>query len=79
MVTNIIMENKKKLKILAASDLHGDSFQVMKLADRAEKENVDLVVLCGDITSPLETKNIIKPFTPCNKGLNRRILFAPFR
>ncbi|MBS3152700.1 metallophosphoesterase family protein [Candidatus Woesearchaeota archaeon] len=73
MVTNIIMENKKKLKILAASDLHGDSFQVMKLADRAEKENVDLVVLCGDITSPLETKNIIKPF----KDKGKKVLLVP--
>ncbi|HLC86174.1 MAG TPA: metallophosphoesterase [Candidatus Nanoarchaeia archaeon] len=57
----------KKLKILAASDIHGDSSQVRKLAEKAEKENVDLVVLCGDITSPLQTKDIIKPFKDKNK------------
>ena len=56
------MDGKKKLKILAASDLHGDSKQFIKLAERAQEENVDLVVLCGDLTSPLETNNIIKPF-----------------
>ena len=29
----------KKLKILAASDTHGDSKTVKKLAEKAEKEN----------------------------------------
>lgn len=59
----------KKLKILAASDLHGDSKLVKKLADKAEKESVDLVVLCGDITGWQETKDIIKPFKSKNKPL----------
>ena len=60
---------KRKLKILAASDLHGDSKLVKKLAEKAEKENVDLVVLCGDITGWTETKNIIKPFKEKNKSV----------
>ncbi len=63
----------KKLKILAASDIHGNSKLVKKLAEKAEKENVDLVVLCGDITGFVETKNIIKPF----KEKNKRILIVP--
>ena len=63
----------KKLKILAASDLHGDSRQVKKLAERAEKEKVDLVILCGDITGFVETKNIIKPF----KEKNKHVLLIP--
>ena len=44
--------NKKstKLKILAIGDLHGDSRQASKLAERAQKEKVDLVILSGDIT-----------------------------
>ncbi len=70
MITKIM---NKKLRILAASDLHGDSNQARKLADRAEKENVDLVVLCGDITSHIPTKNIIKPFI--DKG--KRVLLVP--
>ncbi len=65
-IDNIIMETKR-LKILAASDIHGDSSQFKKLAERAEKENVDLVILCGDLTSPLQTTNIIKPFKEKNK------------
>ena len=40
----------KKLKILASGDIHGDTTQARRLADQAEKENVDLVVLCGDLT-----------------------------
>jgi len=64
---------EKKLKILAASDLHGDSKLVKKLAEKAEKEKVDLVVLCGDITGWTETKNIIKPF----KEKNKRVLLIP--
>jgi len=67
------MKKTKKFKILAASDLHGDSTQVKKLAEKAEKENVDLVVLCGDITGWTETKNIIKPF----KDKKKRVLIIP--
>ena len=63
----------KKLRILAASDLHGDSKQAKKLAIKAEKENVDLVVLCGDITGWTETKDIIKPF----KDKKKQVLIIP--
>jgi len=65
--------SKKKFKILAASDTHGDSKQVKKLAEQAEREKVDLVVLCGDITGWTETKDIIKPF----KDKNKRVLILP--
>lgn len=64
---------RKKLKILAASDLHGESKLVKKLADKAEKENVDLVVLAGDLTGWKETKNLIKPF----KDKDKRVLILP--
>src|SRR3989344_519077 len=63
----------KKLKILAASDIHGDSKLVKQLANKAEKENVDLVVLCGDILGFTETQNIIKPF----KEKNKKVLIIP--
>jgi Icc-related predicted phosphoesterase len=49
---------EKKLRILAASDIHGDSRQFAKLAQRAEKEKVDLVVLC-------EAPRLVR-----NKGIN---------
>lgn len=53
----------KKLKILAAGDIHGDTSLAKKLAERAEKEKVDLVVLCGDLTfSDTSTENLIGPF-----------------
>ncbi len=38
------------LKIMAIGDLHGDSRQASRLAEKAKKENVDLVVLSGDLT-----------------------------
>ena len=59
----------KKLKILAASDIEGDSSQAKKLAKQAEKEQVDLVILCGDLTGWDESKNLIKPFKDKNKPL----------
>lgn len=40
----------KHLKILAIGDLHGDSRQASKLAEKAKKEKVDLVILSGDLT-----------------------------
>jgi len=53
----------KKLKILAAGDLHGDTSLAKKLAEKAEKEKVDLVVLCGDLTlGESSTENLIGPF-----------------
>jgi uncharacterized protein len=37
------------MKVLAAGDIHGDRSLIKELSERAEKENVDLVVLCGDL------------------------------
>jgi len=60
----------KKLKILAAGDIN----LVNKLAERAEKENVDLVVLCGDLTyQEQSTENIIGPFVAKKK----KVLLIP--
>ena len=67
------MKPKKKFKILAAGDLHGDSAIAKRLANKAEKENVDLVVLAGDITGAVETKNLLKPF----KDKNQKVVFVP--
>jgi hypothetical protein len=64
---------EKKLKILAAADIHGESKIAVKLAKKAEKENVDLVILCGDIMGFSETSNIIKPF----KEKNKRVIILP--
>jgi len=64
---------ERKTKILAVGDTHGDSNLTKKLAEQAEKENVDLVVLCGDIIGWAETKNIIKPF----KDKNKEVLIIP--
>jgi len=53
----------KKLKILAAGDIHGDIGLAERLAIKAEKEHVDLVILCGDITmADQSTDNLIGPF-----------------
>ncbi len=66
-------KEKRKLKILAAGDLHGDVKLSKKLAEKAEKEKVDLVILTGDITGLIETKNLIKPFT----DRNEKVVFVP--
>jgi len=64
----------KKLKILAAGDIHGDTGLAEKLAIRAEKEHVDLVILCGDLTMfDQSTENIIGPF----KKRNEKVLLIP--
>ena len=53
----------KRLKILAAGDIHGDTSLAEKLAVKAEKEKVDLVILCGDLTyAEQSTENLIGPF-----------------
>ena len=61
-------QDKKKLKILAAGDIHGDTTLAKKLAERAEKENIDLVILCGDLTyAETSTEGIIGPFAKKRK------------
>ena len=62
------------MKILAVGDLHGDSNFAIRLAEKAVKENVDLVILCGDLTYA-ETKldYIIGPFV--NRKL--KVAFVP--
>lgn len=64
----------KKLKILAAGDLHGDSSVARKLAKKAEREKVDLVVLLGDIHGvENESKGLIGPF----KKVGKKVIFVP--
>ncbi|MAG16355.1 hypothetical protein CMO88_04805 [Candidatus Woesearchaeota archaeon] len=56
------------MKILAAGCLHSNADLIEKLAQQAQDENVDLVVLAGDLTFGEEsTDNIIGPFVKRNK------------
>ena len=58
----------KKTKILAVGDIHGDTGLVKRLAEKAKKENVDLVILAGDLTfAEQSTKNLIGPFIKAKK------------
>src|SRR3989338_1187011 len=69
-----IQEPHKKLRILAAGDIHGDTSLAEKLAERAEKEKCDLVILCVDLTMMEQsTDNIIGPF----KKRNEKVLILP--
>jgi uncharacterized protein len=62
------------MRILSAGDLHGDSGLAKKLAERATKEKVDLVILCGDLTEGDEkTDNLIGPFLKQGK----RVVLVP--
>ena len=68
-----MVKKTEKLRVLAAGDLHGDSKQAEKLAIKAKKEKVDLVILTGDISGGVETKNMIKPF----KERHEKVVFVP--
>lgn len=57
----------KKLRILAAGDFHADTKVAKDLANKAEKENIDLVILNGDIVEEDRTEGIIGPFLEKNK------------
>lgn len=68
------MTNQKKLKILAAGDMHGDTSLIKKLAEKAKKERVDLVILAGDLTlAESSTDNLIGPFVKAGK----KVLLVP--
>jgi len=62
------------MKILAAGDLHGDINAAKKLAEKAKKQKVDLVVLSGDLTfGEISTKGLIGPF----KKAKQKVLILP--
>lgn len=62
------------MKILAAGDLHGDTIAAKRLAGMAMSENVDLVILSGDITSNNQNhENLIGHF----KKINKKVLIIP--
>ncbi len=68
------MRTKKKLKILVASDIHGNFKTAKTLSEKAEREKVDLVILAGDIYGYTDGKaGILKPF----KKKNQLVLFVP--
>ena len=67
-------ESRKPMKILAFSDIHGDKSLAERLAKRAADEDVDLVILCGDITQAEQgTEGIIGPFAARKK----KVLLVP--
>jgi uncharacterized protein len=65
---------KKKTKVMAVSDIHGDSGLAKKLAKKAKEENVDIVILAGDLTwLDTEMKDIVKPF----QDIGKEVLLIP--
>lgn len=65
---------QKKVKILAVGCLHNNEKFIEKLAKKSEEENVDLVILAGDLTyGERSIENIIGPFAKVNK----RVLMIP--
>ena len=62
------------MRIFAVGDLHGDASLAKKLADQADKENADLVLLAGDITEEQNIlSGVISPFLEKKK----KVLFIP--
>lgn len=69
-----IFNYDKKLKVLAFSDIHGDKTLLNKMVEKADNENVDVVLICGDIsTFGKNYENMIGPFL--KKG--KKVLFIP--
>ncbi len=61
------------MKILALSDVHGDKHLIKEMAEKASKEQVDLVVLAGDLVdNEHNVEGIVGPFRA--KGLEVGVL-----
>jgi Icc-related predicted phosphoesterase len=68
------MLKNKKLKILAAGDIHGDFDIAKKLSEKGKKGKVDLVVLAGDIYGyGGEGEGILNTF----KKAGQKVVFVP--
>lgn len=56
------------MKILAASDVHADQKAMKDLAKKAKKENVDLIILAGDLSIfGRGLDGLLKPLVETNK------------
>lgn len=65
---------KQRTRIMAISDLHGDRGLAKKLAEKAEENEVDLIILAGDISFlGRDTRGIVKPFIDVGK----KVLLIP--
>jgi Icc-related predicted phosphoesterase len=72
--SDTVIHDHQKLRILAAADVHGDKKLVSRLADKAEKKKVDLVVLCGDLTFfETDVSGMIGPF----REKDKKVIFVP--
>lgn len=62
------MEKIRKTRIMAVGDIHGDSDLAKKLAEKAKKDHVDIVILAGDLTMAEQSiDNIVGPFVKAKK------------
>ena len=62
------------MKILAASDIHGDQQNIEELVKLAEKEKVDAIILAGDLTfGESSLVGIVGPF----KKIGKPIMLIP--
>lgn len=58
----------KKTRILAIGDIHGDLRKVERLAEKAIKEKIDVIILAGDMTfAEMSLDGIIGPFAKAKK------------
>lgn len=65
---------KKNLRILAFSDTHQDMSLMKRLVKKAEDEDVDVVLFCGDFTNDNDfVENLIGPFLKIGK----KVLLLP--
>lgn len=63
------MKNKKT-KVMAIGDIHGDLRLVERLAEKAVREDVDIVILAGDLTfAEKSIEGIIGPFARAKKDI----------
>ncbi len=57
------------VKILAAGDFHGDISLAKRLAEKAEKENIDLIILNGDIVEEHNPDGVVGQFAKLGKKI----------
>ena len=67
-------KKEKKIRILAAGDIHGNSLLAGQLAKKAKEENVEIVILTGDLTNAGRgIENLIGQFLKVGK----KVLMLP--
>ncbi len=76
-MTEQLVKEEKRLRILACSDMHGSKTTLEKLTRRAKEEGVDIVIMNGDFSPPLNENSAPPNMIGSFLSLGKKVFLLP--